>query len=245
MPKFESIDHLREYRRQLVAKRDPNQPQVLVCAGPGCLPMGSEEVAAAFREEFEKNGLGAKVLLKECGCHGLCAGAVRVLIRPQEITYQHVTPADVPEIVDKTLKEGQVVERLVYEDLHTHEKITHKGEIPFFKGQMPIVLRKLDVIDPTSMDDYLALGGYRGLRKALLEMKPDDVVDAIDKSGLRGRGGGGFPTGRKWRICREVIDEPKFIICNGDEGDPGAFMDRAVMEGDPHAVLEEIGRAHV
>ncbi len=238
MPRFESIDHLREYRRQLIAKRDPNQPQVLVCAGPGCLPMGSEEVAAAFREELEKNGLAAKVLLKECGCHGLCAGAVRVLIRPQEITYQHVTSEDVPEIVEKTLKEGQVVDRLVYEDLHTQEKAAHKKDIPFFKGQMPIVLRKLDIIDPTSLDDYLALGGYRALRKALLEMKPDEIISAIDHSGLRGRGGGGFPTGRKWRICQDAYDEPKFIICNGDEGDPGAFMDRAVMEGDPHAVLE-------
>ena len=238
MPRFESIDHLREYRRQLIAKRDPNQPQVLVCAGPGCLPMGSEDVAAAFREELEKNGLAAKVVLKECGCHGLCAGAVRVLLRPQEITYQHVKAEDVPEIVEKTLKDGQVVDRLVYEDPHTQEKAAHKKDIPFFKGQMPIVLRKLDVIDPTSLDDYLALGGYRGLRKALLEMKADDIIDAIDKSGLRGRGGGGFPTGRKWRICQEVEDEPKFIICNGDEGDPGAFMDRAVMEGDPHAVIE-------
>ncbi len=238
MPKFESIDHLREYRRQLIAKRDPRQLQVMVCAGPGCLPMGSDEVAAAFREELDKNGLAAKVLLKECGCHGLCAGAVRVLIRPQEITYQHVTPEDVPEIVEKTLKEGQVVDRLIHEDPATHEKAACKGDISFYRGQMPIVLRKLDIIDPASLDDYLALGGYRALRKALTEMSPDDVIDAIDQSGLRGRGGGGFPTGRKWRICHEVDNPVKFIICNGDEGDPGAFMDRAVMEGDPHAVLE-------
>ena len=238
MPKFESIDHLREYRRQLIAKRDPRQLQVMVCAGPGCLPMGSDEVAAAFREELDKNGLAAKVLLKECGCHGLCAGAVRVLIRPQEITYQHVTPEDVPEIVEKTLKEGQVVDRLIHEDPATHEKAACKGDISFYRGQMPIVLRKLDIIDPASLDDYLALGGYRALRKALTEMSPDDVIDAIDRSGLRGRGGGGFPTGRKWRICHEVDNPVKFIICNGDEGDPGAFMDRAVMEGDPHAVLE-------
>jgi NADH:ubiquinone oxidoreductase subunit F (NADH-binding)/(2Fe-2S) ferredoxin/Pyruvate/2-oxoacid:ferredoxin oxidoreductase delta subunit len=238
MPKFESIDHLREYRRQLIAKRDPRQLQVMVCAGPGCLPMGSDEVAAAFREELDKNGLAGKVLLKECGCHGLCAGAVRVLIRPQEITYQHVTPEDVPEIVEKTLKEGQVVDRLIHEDPATHEKAACKGDISFYRGQMPIVLRKLDIIDPASLDDYLALGGYRALRKALTEMSPDDVIDAIDQSGLRGRGGGGFPTGRKWRICHEVDNPVKFIICNGDEGDPGAFMDRAVMEGDPHAVLE-------
>jgi len=238
MPKFESIDHLREYRRQLLAQIDPQQLQVLVCGGPGCLPMGSEEVAAAFQEELQKHGLEGKVLLKECGCQGLCASAVRVLLRPQEICYQHVTAEDVPEIVEATLVGGQVVERLIYEDPVSQKKAVHKSEIPFYRGQQPIVLRKLDVIDPTSLDDYLALGGYRGLRKALFEMTPEDVIAAVDRSGLRGRGGGGFPTGRKWRVCHEALEEPKFIICNGDEGDPGAFMDRAVMEGDPHAVLE-------
>ncbi|MBM4274630.1 MAG: NADH-quinone oxidoreductase subunit NuoF [Deltaproteobacteria bacterium] len=238
MPKFESVDHLQQYRRQLQASRDPNQPQVLVCSGPGCLPMGSIEVAAAFREELETNGLKGKVLLKECGCQGLCARAVKVLIRPQEIAYQGVTAEDVPEIVEATLKNGQVVERLIYEHPVTHEKAAFKADIPFYKGQMPIVLRKLDLIDPKSLDDYLALGGYRALRKALTGMSPEDLIDAIEKSGLRGRGGGGFPTGRKWRICQEALSDVKYIICNGDEGDPGAFMDRAVMEGDPHAVLE-------
>jgi NADH-quinone oxidoreductase subunit F len=238
MPKFESIDHLREYRRQLLARIDPKQLQVLVCCGPGCLPMGSEEVVAAFREELQKNGLGGKVLLKECGCQGLCAHAVRVLIRPQEISYQQVTPEDVPEIVEASLVGGQVVERLIYEDPVSQEKAAHKSEIPFYRGQQPIVLRKLDIIDPASLDDYLALGGYRALRKILFEMTPEEIITAVERSGLRGRGGGGFPTGRKWRICREAVDTPKFIICNGDEGDPGAFMDRAVMEGDPHAVLE-------
>ena len=238
MPRFESVDHLREYRRQLAARLDPKQPQVLVCAGPGCLPMGSDEVAAAFREELQKSGLEGKVALKECGCQGLCARAVKVLLRPQEIAYQHVTPEDVPEIVEATLKNGQVIERLTYEDPETHNRIARKSDIPFYKGQQTVVLRKLDIIDPESLDDYLALGGYRSLRKVLGEMSPDGVIEAVTKAGLRGRGGGGFPTGRKWRICADELDEVKFIICNGDEGDPGAFMDRAVMEGDPHAVLE-------
>jgi NADH-quinone oxidoreductase subunit F len=238
MPKFESIDHLREYRRQLLARRDPQQLQVLVCAGPGCLPMGSDEVAAAFREELQQKGLEGKVLLKESGCQGLCARAVRVLLRPQEICYQQVTPQDVPEIVEATLVGGQVVERLIYEDPQTGDKAVHKSQIPFYLGQQPIVLRKLDLIDPVSLDDYLALGGYRALRKVITEMTPEEVIDAVERSGLRGRGGGGFPTGRKWRICHEALADLKFIICNGDEGDPGAFMDRAVMEGDPHAILE-------
>ncbi|MDP3182405.1 MAG: NADH-quinone oxidoreductase subunit NuoF [Desulfobaccales bacterium] len=238
MPKFESLDHLREYRRQLLARRDPQQLQVLVCAGPGCLPMGSEEVAAAFKEELQAKGLEGKVLLKESGCQGLCARAVRVILRPREICYQQVTPEDVPEIVEATLMNGQVVDRLIYEAPLTGSKIAHKSEIPFYRGQQPIVLRKLDVIDPESLDDYLAMGGYRGLRKILTEMTPEAVIDAVERSGLRGRGGGGFPTGRKWRVCHEAEGEVKFIICNGDEGDPGAFMDRAVMEGDPHAVIE-------
>lgn len=238
MPKFESLDHLNEYRRQLRAKRDPKQPQVLVCAGPGCLPLGSEEVAAAFRAQMEEKGLNGKVALKTSGCHGLCARGVRVLIRPQEIAYQKVTPADVPEIVETTLVGGGVVERLLHEEPETHALCRHKTDIPFYRGQQSIVLRKLDVIDPESLDDYLALGGYRSLRKVFFEMTPDEVIDAVERSGLRGRGGGGFPTGRKWRICRDTEEPVKFVICNGDEGDPGAFMDRAVMEGDPHAVIE-------
>ncbi|MCL6621234.1 MAG: NADH-quinone oxidoreductase subunit NuoF [Syntrophobacterales bacterium] len=238
MPKFESIDHLNEYRRQLRARRDPSQPQVLVCAGPGCLPLGSEEVAQAFRAQLEEKGLSAQVALKTSGCHGLCARGVRVLLRPQEITYQKVTPADVPEIVETTLVGGGVVERLLHEEPETHALCRHKGDIPFYRSQQAIVLRKLDVIDPESLDDYLALGGYRSLRKAFFEMTPDEVIEAVERSGLRGRGGGGFPTGRKWRICRDTGEPIKFVICNGDEGDPGAFMDRAVMEGDPHAVIE-------
>ena len=238
MPKIESIDHLTEYRRKLKAARDPKQPTVLVCSGPGCLPLGSEEVAEAFKTTLAEKGLEGKVLLKTCGCQGLCAKGVKVLIRPEEIAYQKVTPQDVPEIVEQTLAGGAVVDRLVYHDPVSNDPCAHKSEVPFYQGQAPIVLRKLDLIDPESLDDYLAVGGYRTLRKALFAMTPDEVIDQVERSGLRGRGGGGFPTGRKWRLCREAEGMVKFIICNGDEGDPGAFMDRAVMEGDPHAIIE-------
>ena len=238
MPKIESIDHLTEYRRKLKAARDPKQPTVLVCSGPGCLPLGSEEVAEAFKTTLAEKGLDGKVLLKTCGCQGLCAKGVKVLIRPEEIAYQKVTPQDVPEIVEQTLAGGAVVDRLVYHDPVSNDPCAHKSEVPFYQGQAPIVLRKLDLIDPESLDDYLAVGGYRTLRKALFAMTPDEVIDQVERSGLRGRGGGGFPTGRKWRLCREAEGMVKFIICNGDEGDPGAFMDRAVMEGDPHAIIE-------
>ena len=238
MPFIESVDHLTEYRRQVRAQRDPEQLQVLVCGGPGCLPLGSEELAAAFQTEMAAKGLEGKVLLKTTGCQGLCSHGVRVLIRPREITYQKVTPADVPEIVDTTLVNNQMVERLLYHDPDTQAARPHKSDIPFYQAQNPLVLRKLDVIDPESLDDYLAFGGYRTLRKILFTMTPEQVIDAVEKSGLRGRGGGGFPTGRKWRVCREAAGDVKFIICNGDEGDPGAFMDRAVLEGDPHSVIE-------
>jgi NADH:ubiquinone oxidoreductase subunit F (NADH-binding)/(2Fe-2S) ferredoxin/Pyruvate/2-oxoacid:ferredoxin oxidoreductase delta subunit len=238
MPRFESVDHLTQYRRQLKAKVDPNQLQVLVCAGPGCLPLGSDEVAEAFKEAFTEKGLNGKVVLKTSGCHGLCAHGVRVLIRPQEITYEKVTPADAPEIVETTLMNGGVVDRLLYQDPDTQATCACKADIPFYKNQQSLVLRKLDIIDPESLDDYLVMGGYRSLRKIFFEMTPDSVIDAVERSGLRGRGGGGFSTGRKWRICQEAEEAVKFLICNGDEGDPGAFMDRAVMEGDPHAVIE-------
>ncbi|AEB09208.1 NADH-quinone oxidoreductase subunit NuoF [Desulfobacca acetoxidans] len=238
MPFIESIDHLTEYRRLVRAKRDPNQLQVLVCGGPGCLPLGSEELVAAFKAEMEAKGIDGKVILKTTGCHGLCSHGVRVLIRPQEIAYQKVQPEDVAEIVDLTLINGGLVERLLYQDPIDGKFCPHKADIPFYQTQNPLVLRKLDAIDPESLDDYLALGGYRTLRKILFQMTPERVIDQVEKSGLRGRGGGGFLTGRKWRLCRQVPGEVKFIICNGDEGDPGAFMDRAVMEGDPHAVIE-------
>ncbi len=238
MPKIESVDHLTEYRRKLKAAQDPQQPIVLVCGGPGCLPMGSEEVAQAFREAMAEKGFDGKVILKTSGCQGLCAKGVKVLIRPEEIAYQRVTPQDVPEIVETTLVSKVVVDRLVYHDPVSGESCVHKSEVPFYRGQDPIVLRKLDFIDPESLDDYLALGGYRSLRKVLFKMTPQGVIDKVERSGLRGRGGGGFLTGRKWRLCREAEGPVKFIICNGDEGDPGAFMDRAVMEGDPHAVIE-------
>jgi NADH:ubiquinone oxidoreductase subunit F (NADH-binding)/(2Fe-2S) ferredoxin/Pyruvate/2-oxoacid:ferredoxin oxidoreductase delta subunit len=238
MPKFESMNHLEEYRGRLLSSRNPQEPQVLVCGGPGCLPMGSEEVAAAFQAELKQRGLAGKVVLKESGCQGLCAKAVKVIFRPQEITYQQVTAEAVPEIVEETLVKGKILDKFCYQDPADGAVKAQKSQVPFYQGQRFIVLGKMDLIDPTSLDDYLAQGGYQALQKVLGGMSPEAVIDAVDTSGLRGRGGGGFPTGRKWRLCRQVAGDVKYIICNGDEGDPGAFMDRAVMEGDPHAVLE-------
>jgi NADH:ubiquinone oxidoreductase subunit F (NADH-binding)/(2Fe-2S) ferredoxin/Pyruvate/2-oxoacid:ferredoxin oxidoreductase delta subunit len=238
MPKFDTIAHLEKYRDQVLSSRNPQETQVLVCGGPGCLPMGSIEVAAAFQAELKQRGLNGKVALKESGCQGLCAKAVKVMFRPLEITYQQVTPEDVPLIVEETLVKGKILDKFCYQDPTDGAIKAHKSKVPFYQGQQPIVLGKLDLIDPASLDDYLAAGGYQALQKVFQGMKPEAVIDAVERAGLRGRGGGGFPTGRKWRFCRQVPGEVKYIICNGDEGDPGAFMDRAVMEGDPHAVLE-------
>jgi NADH-quinone oxidoreductase subunit F len=234
---MQSVAQLAEYRKELQARRDPNQTQVLVCGGAGCLALGSAEVAAAFREELDRRGLQAKVALKSTGCQGLCARGVRVLLRPQEISYQNLTALNAAEIVEETLVKGKILDRFCYQDGDGSLK-AHKSKIPFYQGQQPVVLRRLDVIDPESLDDYLAEGGYEGLSQALSGMTPEQVLDAVERSGLRGRSGGGFPTGRKWRFCRQAAGEPKFIICNGSEGDPGAYLDRAVMEGDPHAILE-------
>jgi NADH:ubiquinone oxidoreductase subunit F (NADH-binding)/NAD-dependent dihydropyrimidine dehydrogenase PreA subunit/(2Fe-2S) ferredoxin len=238
MPKIESLAQLAEYRQQLLAQRDPNQAQVLVCGGAGCLALGSEAVAAAFREELSRRGLTGRVQLKASGCQGLCARGVRVLLRPQEISYQHVAPLDVAEIAEETLVKGRILDRLAYRDPVDGVVKAHKSMIPFYQGQTHLVLRHLDAIDPESLDDYLAAGGYSALVHVLTHMAPEEVLAAVERSGLRGRGGGGFPTGRKWRVLREATASPKFLICNGSEGDPGAFLDRAVMEGDPQAILE-------
>ena len=204
MPKFESMNHLEEYRGRLLSSRNLKEPQVLVCGGPGCLPMGSEEVAAAFQTELKQRGLAGKVVLKESGCQGLCAKAVKVMFRPQGITYQQVTAEDVPEIVEATLVKGKILDKFCYQDPGDGAIKAHKSKVPFYQGQRPIVLGKMDLIDPTSLDDYLAAGGYQALQQVFGGMSPEAVIDAVERSGLRGRGGGGFPTGRKWRLCRQA-----------------------------------------
>lgn len=238
MQKIESVSQLEELRRSILSQQDPDRLQVLVCGGPGCLAIGSEEVKAAFESELAKADLPARVTLKATGCHGLCALGPLVLLKPQGICYKQVKVADVADIVEKTLVAGEILEHLLPEDPTTGEKIARKADLPFYQPQQFIVLRHLDTIDPGSLEDYLAVGGYSALGQVLTRMTPEEVISVIEESGLRGRGGAGFPTGRKWRFCSQAPGAVRYLICNGDEGDPGAFMDRAVMEGDPHAVLE-------
>jgi NADH-quinone oxidoreductase subunit F len=176
--------------------------------------------------------------LKTTGCHGFCEQGPLVVIQPKGIFYKGVKPKDVKDIVEKTLVGGEIIKRLLYRDPNTKERIEQYTAIPFYSKQVRIALRNIGRIDPGDIDDYLAVGGYAGLAKALTEMTPEQVIDAVTKSGLRGRGGGGFSAGRKWKTCRNAPADTRYVLCNADEGDPGAFMDRSICEGDPHGVIE-------
>jgi len=238
MARINSSVELEKARQNILSRRGPNQASVSVCAGTGCLASGASQVIDAFTAEIEKQGLTMAVSTKGTGCPGFCERGPVVVIYPEEICYLQVSPEDVPEIVSKTLKEKKVVDRLLYVDAVTGEKAARESDIPFYKHQVRNLIGNNIKIDPKSIDDYLALGGYSALAKVLSRMLPEQVLEEITKSNLRGRGGGGFPTGRKWAESRNAPGDPKYVIVNADEGDPGAFMDRALLEGNPHSVLE-------
>jgi NADP-reducing hydrogenase subunit HndC len=216
---------------------------VLVCGGTGCTSSGSAAVQQAFTENIEAFGLSEEIKLVQTGCFGLCALGPVVIVYPDGTFYSRVTPEDVKEIVEEHLLKGRVVERLVYNDTGSEEE-TEKaanvalGDTAFYKSQNRVVLRNCGVIDPEQIEEYIAMDGYAALGKVLTEMTPEDVIKVITDSGLRGRGGGGFPTGRKWALCAPNKAPQKYVVCNADEGDPGAFMDRSVLEGDPHCLVE-------
>ena len=210
---------------------------IAVCQGLGCQSRGSAEIQAALEEEIKKQGLDESSLVKLVGCPGLCEDGPIVSVEPEGIFYVHVKPEDAPDIVAQ-LKGGPPVERILYHDPATGESTPHRQEIPFYRKQQYIVLRNCGIVNPESIEDYIAADGYKALRKSLTEMTPEQVIEEVTASGLRGRGGAGFPTGRKWDGCRRSANQPKYVICNADEGDPGAFMDRSVLESDPHSVLE-------
>ena len=218
---------------------------VLVCGGTGCTSSGSPAIREHLEKELQKQGLDEEIKVVQTGCFGLCALGPIMIIYPEGTFYSRVTEEDVTEIVSEHLLKGRPVERLVYNP-KTEEMphgVTSLSETPFYKSQMRIALRNCGVIDPEQIDEYIALDGYLALGKALTEMTPQQVIDLIKASGLRGRGGAGFPTGTKWQFAANNAADEKFVICNADEGDPGAFMDRSVLEGDPHAVLEAMAIA--
>jgi len=239
MKKIKSPGELEQFRNDIQAKRDPNQTCIAICAGTGCLALGSDKIIAAFKEEITKQGLDDNVTtIRETGCPGFCEQGPIVVIYPAEICYLRVTVKDVPEIVSKTVINKEVIERLVYKDPVTKEKITKDSDIPFYKKQKRYVIGNNINIDPRSIEDYIATGGYSALTKVLNGMSPKAVIEEVKVANLRGRGGGGFPVAWKWEATKEAEGEPKYLICNADEGDPGAFMDRALLEGTPHSVLE-------
>ncbi len=238
MARLNTPEELEKFRQEIVSKRDPNRPCISICAGAGCLASGASEIIAAFKAEIKKQGLTTEVDTKGTGCPGFCERGPVVVIYPQEICYLQVTPGDVPEIITQTIKEKKVVDRLLYVDPTTGEKVTHESDIPFYKHQKRNIICNNIKIDSRSIDDYLAIGGYSALVKVLSRMTPEEVVGEVKKSNLKGRGGGGFPTGRKWEGSRNAPEKIKYVIVNADEGDPGAFMDRALLEGNPHLILE-------
>lgn len=210
---------------------------ILVCRGTGCTSSGSSSIYETLRERVSREALD-NVEVKQTGCHGFCQRGPIVVVEPEGTFYCEVSPDDVPEIIESHIKKGIPVERLFYRESKNSSPIRYYKDIPFYKNQHRIILRNCGKIDPENIDDYINVGGYIALKKVLFEITPKDVIGEITRSGLRGRGGAGFPTGLKWMFCHEARGDQKYIVCNADEGDPGAFMDRSILEADPHSVLE-------
>ncbi len=240
--RIESAAAYDELRRRAREEAAAHRQEVLVCCGTGCLANGSMRVAEAFTNELQARGLNAEVgtFTKRTGCHGFCQRGPLVVIQPAGVLYTQVKPKDVPEICEKTVAGGTVIPRLLYKNPADKKRVEHYAEVPFYANQTRVAMRNIGKIDPTDISDAVAHDAWAGLVKAMLEMTPEQVIGEIERSGLRGRGGAGFVTARKWRACRDAEGERNFVVCNGDEGDPGAFKDRSIMEGDPHSVLEGI-----
>ena len=236
--KIGSLADLEKLRQEILSRTDPDKRKVIVSGGTCGESRGSEKVCQAFIDEMKSQGVDGKIDLKYTGCHGFCEREPVVLILPEEICYLGVKPEDVPEIVSETLVQDKVVERLTYEDRQTGEKAVKESDIPFYKHQSRIVFGNNKLIDPKSIEDYIAIGGYEALAKALCQMTPEQVLDEVKKANIRGRGGAGFPAAVKWQTTRSSPSDVKYVIVNCDEGDPGAYMDRSLMEGNPHSVLE-------
>ena len=237
MTVLESVADFEKLHQDIVSRRDPEQLCVTLCSGTGCHAYASEKVAETFVSELDKHGLTEEVELRRTGCHGFCERGPIVVILPDEICYLSVKPEDVAEIVSSTLKEKKLVERLLYTG-EDGTKVVHEHEIPFYNNQNRTVFGNNRLINPQNIDDYLALGGYSALVKVLSQMSPEEVIETVKKANLRGRGGAGFPAGVKWETTRNAPGESRYVIVNADEGDPGAYMDRSLLEGNPHSVLE-------
>ncbi len=236
MEKLKDAKALHRLRRRIETERDTSEQMIVLCSGTGCRASGSNKLFASLDRACKE--LGISVPIKRTGCHGFCEQGPIVLVLPDEICYLRVTPDDVQEILQETIQKKKILDHLLYMDPVTGEKVNSEAEIPFYKNQYRLLLQYNRLLDPQNIHDYIHIGGYKALEKILFEMKPEDVLAEIEKANLRGRGGGGFPAGIKWRTVREAPGEKKYVIINADEGDPGAYMDRSILEGNPHSVLE-------
>jgi len=238
MPRLTTPTDLANLRKEAITRREATPRCVTICCGTGCLATGATDLAATFEQEIEKRGLEKKVAVRRTGCHGFCERGPIVVILPENVCYLGTRPKDVPEVVDSSLVKGDLVERLLYTDPESGERMVHVDDIPFYKHQKRILLENNVLIDAGNILDYIALGGYSALARALTQMTPEEVLGEVISAELRGRGGGGFPAGWKWETTRNAPGEPKYVIVNADEGDPGAYMDRSLLEGNPHGILE-------
>ncbi len=238
MSSLNSYRELKHLRERLQEQRQNITTTVMVCGGTGCQASRSQAVIDAIRDELSRQRLGLSVRLCVTGCHGFCEQGPVIIIEPGNVFYCHVSPENAFEIVSQTLVKGEIIERLLYTDPVSSKRVQTEMEIPFYKAQDRQLLSQNRMVDPCSIEDYIVAGGYSALTRVLNGIAPEEVIKEVKSSGLRGRGGGGFPTGRKWSECREASGDEKYVICNADEGDPGAYMDRCVLEGNPHLILE-------
>ena len=241
MKTLEEIRLIREEKRRELDLRvnvsaDTREKHILVCHGTGCTSSKSPKIIENFRKILEEKNID-NVRVIQTGCFGLCAKGPIVIIRPEDVFYAMVTPEDCEEIIEKHIQNGEVVQRLLCKDVD-NSVVQRLDELTFYKKQKRIALQNCGVIDPENIDEYIAFDGYKALEKCLFEMNPDSVIEEVTASGLRGRGGAGFPTGKKWSFTKMAVGDQKYVACNADEGDPGAFMDRSILEGDPHCIIE-------
>ncbi len=234
--KLTGSDQLESVRTRLTEQISVGRRTVSLCGGTGCRATESEKLLKMLRKSVADKNID--IAIKETGCHGLCEKGPLMVIRPENIFYQQIQPDDIEEIVERSLKNGEIIERLLYKDPGTELKLQQENDIPFYKKQQRIVFAGNGHINPKSIEDYIITDGYSALARTLSGMSPEEVLREVEKSGLRGRGGGGFPTGRKWRACHNAPGSRKYVVCNADEGDPGAYMDRSLLEGNPHSVIE-------
>lgn len=237
MAKLKTVAQFKAFQ-QKISGGEKKPKTVILSSGTCGQACGSLKIAEDFKKELKKRKLQNKIGLRITGCHGFCEQEPLLLVKPGELFYCRIKIEDVAEIIELTLLKDKVIERLLYTDPVSGKKISSVKDIPFYKNQDRVLLGQNELLDPCRIDDYVAIGGYSALVKVLTSMKPEAVIAEMKKSGLRGRGGGGFPTGEKWEHCRKAAHTPKYVVCNADEGDPGAYMDRSVLEGNPHAVIE-------